>query len=83
MQRAVKAAKAVIHDGHPLRSASPWRPSKALIVQCTVPDRLVPRPSFFQLNQVRKARTHGVPLRIIAHEDVLVFRQPHEPASPR
>jgi tRNA G10 N-methylase Trm11 len=44
-------------------------------------DRLVPRPSFFQLNQVRKARTHGLPLRIIAHEDILVFRQPHEPAS--
>jgi modification methylase len=44
-------------------------------------DRLVPRPSFFQLNQVRKARAHGLPLRIIAHEDVLVFRQPHEPAS--
>jgi SAM-dependent methyltransferase len=39
-------------------------------------DRLVPRPSFFQLNQVRKARAHGLPLRIIAHEDVLVFRQP-------
>jgi modification methylase len=37
-------------------------------------DRLVPRPSFFQLNQVRKARTHGLPLRIIAHEEVLVFR---------
>src|SRR5215204_326000 len=39
-------------------------------------DRLVLRPSFFQLNQVRKARTHGLPLRIIAHEDVLVFHQP-------
>ena len=44
-------------------------------------DRLVPRPSFFQLNQVRKARTHGLPLRIIAHEDVLVFRQPTEPRA--
>jgi hypothetical protein len=43
-------------------------------------DRLVPRPSFFQLNQVRKARAHGLPLRIIAHEDVLVFRQPTAPA---
>jgi modification methylase len=42
-------------------------------------DRLVARPSFFQLNQVRKARAHGLPLRIIAHEDVLVFRQPTEP----
>jgi modification methylase len=39
-------------------------------------DRLVPRPSFFQLDRVRKARARGVPLRIIAHEDVLVFRRP-------
>ena len=39
-------------------------------------DRLVPRPSFFQLDRVRKARTSGLPLRIIAHEDVLVFRRP-------
>jgi modification methylase len=46
-------------------------------------DRLVPRPSFFQLNQVRKARTHGLPLRIIAHEDVLVFRQPQTSAGSR
>jgi modification methylase len=44
-------------------------------------DRLVPRPSFFQLDRIRKARARGLPLRIIAHEDVLVFRQPHEPAS--
>ena len=44
-------------------------------------DRLVPRPSFFQLNQVRKARAHGLPLRIIAHEDVLVFRQPTMPRA--
>jgi modification methylase len=44
-------------------------------------DRLVPRPSFFQLNQVRKARAHGLPLRIIAHEDVLVFRQPTNPRA--
>lgn len=38
--------------------------------------RLVPRTSFFQLTQVRKARDAGVPLRVIAHEDVLVFRRP-------
>jgi modification methylase len=42
-------------------------------------DRLVPRPSFFQLDRVRKARAHGLPLRIIAHEDVLVFRRPLQP----
>jgi modification methylase len=44
-------------------------------------DRLVPRPSFFQLDRVRKARARGMPLRIIAHEDVLVFRRPTSPAA--
>ena len=39
-------------------------------------DLLIPRPSFFQLDRVRKARARGLPLRIIAHEDVLVFRRP-------
>ena len=38
-------------------------------------DRLVGRPSFFQLGRVRKARAAGLPLRVIAHEDVLVFRR--------
>jgi modification methylase len=46
-------------------------------------DRLVPRPSFFQLDRVRKARARGLPLRIIAHEDVLVFRRPLGPAAGR
>jgi modification methylase len=44
-------------------------------------DRLVPRPSFFQLDRVRKARARGLPLRIIAHEDVLLFRRPASPAT--
>ena len=35
--------------------------------------RLVPRPSFFQLQQVRKARSLGVPMHLIAHEDVIIF----------
>ncbi len=39
-------------------------------------DRLIGRPSFFQLDRVRKARARGMPLRIIAHEDVLAFRRP-------
>ncbi len=39
-------------------------------------DILVPRASFFALDQVRKARQHGRPLRVIAHEDVLVLRNP-------
>jgi hypothetical protein len=37
-------------------------------------DRLVPRSSFFALEQVRKARAAGVPRLVIAHEDLLVFR---------
>jgi hypothetical protein len=43
-------------------------------------DRLVGRPSFFQLDRVRKARAAGLPLRVIAHEDVLVFRAPLSPS---
>lgn len=39
-------------------------------------DRIVPRASFFQLRLVREARAAGVPLRVIAHEDVLVLRKP-------
>ncbi|MFI7335870.1 TRM11 family SAM-dependent methyltransferase [Micromonospora aurantiaca (nom. illeg.)] len=34
---------------------------------------LVARPSFFQLQAVRKARVAGTPMHLIAHEDVLVF----------
>jgi len=42
-------------------------------------DRLVGRPSFFQLDRVRKARAAGVPIRLIAHEDVLILRAPTSP----
>ena len=38
--------------------------------------RLVARPSFFQLSSVRKARAAGVPMHLLAHEDVLVLRRP-------
>ncbi len=43
--------------------------------------RLIARPSFFQLDNVRKARTQGKPWHLIAHEDVLVFREPVKAAS--
>jgi SAM-dependent methyltransferase len=46
-------------------------------------DRLVGRPSFFQLDRVRKARQRGLPLRIIAHEDVLILRRPPDVPPPR
>lgn len=39
-------------------------------------EALVPRASFFALDQVRKARRRGCPLRVIAHEDVLLLRKP-------
>ena len=38
---------------------------------------LVARPSFFQLQQVRNARSAGIPMHLIAHEDVIVL-QAHE-----
>ncbi|MGW3890501.1 TRM11 family SAM-dependent methyltransferase [Micromonospora chokoriensis] len=41
--------------------------------------QLVARPSFFQLQQVRKARTSGVPMHLIAHEDVLIFAKTRPP----
>jgi hypothetical protein len=36
--------------------------------------RMVARPSFFQLLSIRRARAAGIPLLLIAHEDVLVLR---------
>jgi len=55
-------------------TARPWR-RRGLLVGLNG-DRLVGRPSFFQLDRVRKARAAGLPLRVIAHEDVLVLRRP-------
>jgi len=40
---------------------------------------LVARPSFFQLQQVRRARAAGIPMHLISHEDVLVFVKPQDP----
>jgi SAM-dependent methyltransferase len=37
-------------------------------------DRLVPRASFFALDNARKARARGMPIHVIAHEDVLVLQ---------
>jgi hypothetical protein len=45
--------------------------------------RLVAHPSFFQLQQIRRARAAGIPLHLIAHEDVLILRKAHQnPGSP-
>jgi modification methylase len=42
---------------------------------------LVPRPSFFQLDNTRKARARGEPWHLIIHEDVLIFQAPPFPGS--
>ena len=39
--------------------------------------QLITRPSFFQMKNVRDARRTGLPLHLIAHEDLLVFRAPN------
>jgi modification methylase len=44
---------------------------------------LVARPSFFQLQQARRARTAGTPMHLIAHEDVLVFTKIQPPSEVR
>ncbi|MGW7007305.1 hypothetical protein ACWGCW_32005 [Streptomyces sp. NPDC054933] len=38
--------------------------------------QLVTWPSFFQMKNVRDARRTGLPLHLIAHEDLLIFRAP-------
>ncbi len=37
---------------------------------------LIARPSFFQLDNIRRARRHGQPWHLIVHEDVLIFQLP-------
>ncbi|MFE9004341.1 TRM11 family SAM-dependent methyltransferase [Streptomyces sp. NPDC007875] len=43
--------------------------------------RLIDRPSFFQLKNVRDARRQGIPLHLVQHEDVLVFTRPEKPSA--
>ena len=45
--------------------------------------KLIPRPSFFQLDNIRKARHRGEPWHLIVHEDVLIFRNPPVPGGSR
>ena len=40
--------------------------------------RLIARPSFFQLDNLRRARAKGEPWHLIVHEDVLIFRKPRQ-----
>ncbi len=43
--------------------------------------RLIARPSFFQMKNVRDARRQGIPLAVVQHEDVLVFTRPGKRAA--
>ncbi|MFD7659817.1 TRM11 family SAM-dependent methyltransferase [Actinosynnema sp. NPDC059797] len=53
----------------------------ALLARAATTD-LVTRGSFFQRDFIRKQREAGLPLHLIAHEDVLVFRTtPHRTAD--
>ena len=45
--------------------------------------QLIARPSFFQLDNLRRARRRGHPWHLIVHEDVLIFRAPGFPGSSR
>ncbi|WP_280448330.1 TRM11 family SAM-dependent methyltransferase [Nocardia brasiliensis] len=42
---------------------------------------LVARSSFFQRDFVLKQRAAGLPIHLIAHEDVIILRKPDQPAS--
>ncbi|WHX17719.1 DNA methyltransferase [Streptomyces malaysiensis subsp. malaysiensis] len=43
--------------------------------------RLIARPSFSQMKNVRDARRQGIPLHLVQHEDVLVFTRPDPSAA--
>ncbi|MEN8652393.1 DNA methyltransferase [Streptomyces sp. 21So2-11] len=43
--------------------------------------RLITRPSFFQMTNTREARTRGIPLHVVQHEDVLVLTKPGKAVS--
>ncbi len=45
--------------------------------------RLIARPSFFQLDNLRRARAKGEPWHLIVHEDMLIFRNPLIPGGSR
>jgi modification methylase len=39
-------------------------------------DGLLPRPSYFQITQIRRSRALGRRTHLVCHEDVLVFERP-------
>jgi hypothetical protein len=57
-----------------------WQHVIALLA--TIRDgELVPRPSFWQIMQVRRALARGERTHLVCHEDVLVFRKPTLPEA--
>ena len=46
-------------------------------------DHLINRASFFAMYETRRSRTAGLPAHVVAHEDLLIFRRPVLPGSPR
>ncbi|WP_258348979.1 TRM11 family SAM-dependent methyltransferase [Saccharopolyspora gregorii] len=52
----------------------------ALLARATGTE-LIARGSFFQRDFIRKQRDAGLPLHLIAHEDVLIFRTPDHPTK--
>ena len=46
-------------------------------------DHLVARPSFFQLDNTRKARARGEPWHLIVHEDLLILQLRPSSGSPK
>jgi hypothetical protein len=54
-----------------------WQHAIALLA--TIRDgELVPRPSFWQRMQIKRALERGERTHLVCHEDVLVFRKPAE-----
>ncbi|MEJ3654056.1 DNA methyltransferase [Actinomycetes bacterium KLBMP 9759] len=50
----------------------------ALLGRITDTGDYVPRPSFFHRDFITRQRARGVPLHLVAHEDVLIFRVEQE-----
>ena len=55
----------------------------ALLARITNADTVVTRGSFFQRDFIRKQRDAGLPLHLIAHEDVIIFQKALAGTEPR
>jgi modification methylase len=55
------------------------RPRNVALLAGLREQRLVGQASFFQIDNTRKYRAAGLPVQVVAHEDILVFRQSTSP----